>query len=163
MEIWKDVKGYEGLYKVSNKGNILIVRKKRNQNLLKANNGYLLVDLYKNGIKNRISAHRLVAIHFLINSENKPQVNHINGIKFDNRAENLEWVTASENQLHSVNTGLKKIVFGENCKYSKITENQALEIKYGYKDFLQKDIAKIYNISRTTVIDIRKGRSWKHI
>lgn len=163
MEIWKDVNGYEGLYKVSNQGNILIVKKKRNQNLLKAKNGYLLVDLYKNGLKKRISSHRLVALHFLTNTENKPQVNHINGIKEDNRVENLEWVTASENQIHSINNGLKKIIFGENCKYAKITQKEASEIKYGYQNVLHKDIAKIYNISRTTVIDIRKARSWKHI
>lgn len=163
MEIWKDVMGYEGLYKVSTYGNVFIVSKNRNQTPLKVRNGYLLVDLFKSGSKKRISIHRLVAIHFLDNNENKPQVNHKNGIKTDNRLENLEWSTASENQRHSLNNGLKKPIKGEECKYAKITEKDAIDIKYGYKGVIHKEIANIYNVSRTTVIDIRKGRSWKHI
>lgn len=163
MEVWKDVIAYEGLYKVSSCGNVFIVSKNRNQTPLKVKNGYLLVDLCKSGSKKRISIHRLVAIHFLDNNENKPQVNHKNGIKTDNRLENLEWATASENQRHSINTGLKKPRKGEECKYAKITEKDAIDIKYGYKAMIHKEIANIYNVSRTTVIDIRKGRSWKHI
>ena len=163
MEVWKDVQGFEGLYKVSNLGNVFIVSKNRNQIPLKVKNGYLLVDLCNCGKKNRISIHRLVAIHFLSNEENKPQVNYKNGIKTDNRLENLEWATASENQRHSLNNGLKIPKKGEECKYSKITEKDAIDIKYGYKGLIHKDIANIYGISRTTVIDIRKGRSWKHI
>jgi len=104
----------------------------------------------------------LVAINFIDNPENKPQVNHINGIKTDNRLQNLEWCTGSENQKHSVNTGLRKILKGDQA-CSKITEEQARLIKYGLKEMTQSKIAYLYNISRVTISDIRRGKSWKHI
>jgi hypothetical protein len=162
MEIWKDVTDYEGLYKVSSKGNVFIVKKNRLATPLKVKNGYLLVDLYKNGIKKRISIHRLVGLTFIKNGFNKEQINHINGIKTDNRVVNLEWSTASENQLHSVKSGLRKILKGEDA-CSKITEKDAKIIKYGLKNMTQKNISDIYNISRVTISDIRRGKSWKHI
>lgn len=105
-EVWKDVIGYEGLYQVSNKGNVKsLIYKRQNGNasilkLVTKNNGYIQVTLVKDEYKS-IQVHRLVAQMFIPNPENKPQVNHINGIRNDNRVENLEWVTASENQIHS--------------------------------------------------------------
>jgi hypothetical protein len=90
MEIWIDIIGYEGIYQISNYGNVFIVAKNRYLTPLKSKNGYLLVDLWKQGVKKRISIHRLVAINFLKNSENKSQVNHKNGIKTDNRLENID-------------------------------------------------------------------------
>jgi len=162
MEIWMDVKGFEGLYKVSSLGSVFMVKKARNQTLLKVKNGYILCDLSKNGNKKRISVHRLVSLHFIDNPENKEQVNHKNGIKTDNRVENLEWMTSSENQRHSIETGLKKILKGDQCD-SKLKEFQAKIIKYGLKNLTQKNISDIYGISRVTVSDIRRGKSWKHI
>ena len=100
-EIWKDIKEYEGLYQVSNLGRIKSLYFK-NEKILKGRldkDGYILVRLYKNekGINKKV--HRLVAEAFV--PECKIQVNHKNGIRDDNRAENLEYVTASENQLHA--------------------------------------------------------------
>ena len=99
MERWKHVRGYEGLYKVSDKGRLVGVKSGR---ILKPQvnktGGYLQVMLYKPGrVRPRFSVHRLVAEAFVPNPLNKPQVNHINEDKLDNRACNLEWVTASEN------------------------------------------------------------------
>lgn len=109
-ELWKDIKGYEGLYQVSNLGNVLSVGRKINtgrngyrfslDKILKqynGKNGYSYVILYnKNGAKT-LRVHRLVAETFISNPENKSQINHKNENKKDNWVENLEWVTAKEN------------------------------------------------------------------
>ena len=102
-EIWKDIENYEGLYQVSNLGRIKSIRKMKKQNILKlgTRNTYNVINLMKNGKARSFQVHRLVAKAFIPNPENKPQVNHINGVKNDNRLENLEWVTRSENTIHA--------------------------------------------------------------
>lgn len=99
-EVWKDVPGYEGRYFVSNTGNVrnrLDLRLKTCKN----DRGYPHVWLYRNGKQNSIAVHRLVALAFIPNPMGFPEVNHINGIKTDNRVDNLEWCTISHNRLHS--------------------------------------------------------------
>lgn len=100
-EVWKDIKGYEGLYEVSNLG---YVRRKSNKKDLKPwhnYKGYMKVALCKNGEKYEKFIHRLVAETFINNPDNLPQVNHINGNKDHNYVENLEWCTCKENIKHS--------------------------------------------------------------
>ena len=120
MEIWKAVKGYEGFYEVSSIGRIRSVdhyvacgmrynsKVKRKGHLLKQNakkNGYLTVDLSKHNKIKTISVHRIVAVAFLEPVDGKDFVNHKNLNKHDNRAENLEWCTRSENARHAVVNG----------------------------------------------------------
>ena len=94
IEEWVDIKDFEGLYQASSEGKIknLITNKFIGFKL----NGYIRVELSGKGVQ----VHRLIAQTFIDNIDNKPYVNHINGIKHDNRAINLEWVNASENVLH---------------------------------------------------------------
>lgn len=101
-EEWKSVVGYEGYYEVSNMGRIRSIRYGiKNLRLLRSTVGYLQIAFrVKNQIK-RSSVHRIVAEAFIPNPENKPFVNHKNSVKSDNRLENLEWVTMSENVKHS--------------------------------------------------------------
>lgn len=125
-EIWKDIKDYEGLYQVSNLGRVKSLRKEVNFycglymeikkrvyreriiSLKKSNKGYLNITLYKNGIEKHFNVHRLVAETFLTNINNLPAVNHIDGNKENNKVDNLEWCTYSENMKHAVRTGLFK-------------------------------------------------------
>lgn len=115
MESWKNVKGYEGFYKVSNLGRVKRIESFRKNGgsgyiqpekvlspVSRGKSGYICVHLSKNGKSKNIDIHRLVAIAFLENLENKSQVNHKNGNKEDNTVENLEWVTPSENILHAI-------------------------------------------------------------
>lgn len=99
-ETWKDIKDYKGLYKVSSCSRILGIKYNR---ILKQRlkRGYSNICLCKNGIKREYRVHRILAIAFISNPDNKPYINHKNGIRDDNRLENIEWCTNSENQLHS--------------------------------------------------------------
>lgn len=121
-EVWKDVVGYEGFYMVSNSGRVKSLNRVSDYNSRptkgiyikdrKSNKGYFLIRLNKNGHASAFLLHRLIAIAFIPNPENKRCVNHINGIKDDNRIENLEWCTYSENNKHAYRTGLKKVSKG---------------------------------------------------
>lgn len=112
MEKWVDIEGFEGLYQISTFGNIS--RVKKDNKILKQcisgknKKGYFRVGLCKNGITAQKSVHRLLAQHFIPNNSNKPQVNHIDGNKLNNKLNNLEWVTAKENSSHAYSTGLSK-------------------------------------------------------
>lgn len=142
MEIWKDVIGFEGIYEVSSMGSIkskerkvpygnigilIIYEKILKPKLTK--DGYFSVNLRKPKISKHCRIHRIVAEAFCTNLENKPLINHINGNKLDNRAENLEWCTPSENIKHSFNIGTSKpsntikiLDTSTNIVYNSITD-----------------------------------------
>ncbi len=104
-EIWKDIEGYENLYKISNMGRVKSIK---NDNLLRLStqiDGYIKVGLSKNNKQSSKLVHRLVCESFLKNVENKPYVNHINSVRNDNRLTNLNYVTPSENMSHAIKIG----------------------------------------------------------
>ncbi len=113
-ETWKGISGYEGYYQVSNLGRIKSLKREDsnnqfgNENILKieSKRRYLHIALRVNGNCKYESIHRLVALAFIPNQENKPFVNHIDGNKHNNIYSNLEWVTAKENSIHAINNGL---------------------------------------------------------
>jgi DNA-binding XRE family transcriptional regulator len=107
MENWKPIEGYEGLYEVSDQGRVRNVKRGRLLSACKVTHGYLAYGLSKGGKTRSLLAHRLVAKAFILNPENKPQVNHIDGVKSHNFVSNLEWATAEENLWHAERIGLK--------------------------------------------------------
>lgn len=112
-EEWKDIKGFEGWYQVSNEGKVFSVKSNILLNPYIVNNGYCIVTLCKDKRKYRRSVHRLVAQSFMPNPENKPEINHKDGDKTNNCVKNLEWVTREENEKHAWANGLKRLV---GCK-----------------------------------------------
>lgn len=118
-ETWKPVVGYESAYQVSNIGNVRNTKRNKNLKIWKHRTGYMLCKLYWNGKKNTLAVHRLMAIAFIPNPDNKPQVNHKNTTKHHNRLDNLEWVTNSENQIHAFANGKISRVSGSKHHASK--------------------------------------------
>lgn len=118
MEQWKDVEGYEGMYQVSNLGRVKSLSRKRaigsnwriiEERILKPQNakdGYKQVNLCRDGRQKSVTVHRLVAETFIDNPDNKKTINHISGIKEDNRLINLEWMSQTENNRHAIAMGL---------------------------------------------------------
>lgn len=115
IEIFKAIKGYEGLYEISNLGRVkslpkVIGRRMKPESFLKiriSSQGYAMVSLCKDSKIFNANVHRLIAEAFIPNPENKPTVNHIDGCKLNNDISNLEWATAHEQNIHLYKTGLK--------------------------------------------------------
>ena len=110
MEIWKEIKGYEGLYEVSSEGRVNSLGRKPGIMRPGTSKGYLKVGLTKDGIRSMFRVHRLVAEAFIPNPDNKPEVDHINGDRKDNRAENLRWMTHKENNNNPVTLERRSVV-----------------------------------------------------
>lgn len=163
--------GYEGLYKINKQGKIISLPRHRCRGKVKKatliNNGYLIVNLCKNSKSKNYLLHRLVAETFIPNPENKPDINHKNGIKTDDRVENLEWCTKSENMQHAVKTGLFvptkfKILVGEKHGSSKLKEADVIFIR-NHKEMSNKELAKKFNISKEHASLIKNKKSWRYL
>jgi len=166
-EIFKAIKGYEGIYEISNYGNVKSFQGNK-QRILKPqkwSKGYLWVCLSKNDSESKQSVSRLVASAFILNPENKPQVNHINGNKSDNILSNLEWCSQSENMKHAISLGLKKYFKGEKHSAAKLKDKDIISIRktYGTNNYSQSQIAEIYGVSRSCISNIVSRRNWSHL
>jgi hypothetical protein len=157
-EIWKDIAGYEGLYQINNFGEIksYFTGKIRKQSI--SHNGYYKIGLYKNKIKKYLFVHRLVALTFIPNSENKPFVNHKSGNKLNNYTGLLEWCTQSENEIHAHKIGLKNHK-GEKSPVCKISNNDICKIrKMILKKTPYRKISNLFKISQSHISSIKHNR-----
>lgn len=178
QEIWKDVVGYEGLYQVSNLGRVKSLARKINRGqyiedrgdvfmtLFLNRQGYFTVMLSKNGKKKQHRVHQMVARAFIPNIENKEMINHIDCNTQNNRVENLEWCTNSENQLHAIANGLKRDI-GVNHNLSKLKQEDVRFIRehYKFRDkiYNTRSLAEMFNVSKSTINDIVLGKSYLSI
>ena len=174
----KYIKGYEGLYCVTTNGLIWSCKRKvknpRNKKTYTVSGKFLrivscgrygMVDLCKNGTRKKFLVHRLVADAFVKNPKLNPQVNHIDGNKRNNNYKNLEWVTAKENSQHSIITGLKPPAAKGEFVFSSILKSEDIRIirKLISDGVAQKDVAKMFGVNKSTIYDIRKKRTWRHV
>lgn len=161
METWK--KSYLDNYEVSSLGNVRHIKRKVLLNTNFKSSPYPRVTAFNNGKYGSYLVHRLVAIAFIDNPKNKKFVNHKNGIKIDNRVENLEWVTRQENEYHAFNTGLKNSS-GSNNSMSKLDEKKVKYIKEKCTDSKQVHVlAKKFKVHRVTIQRIINGKIWNHV
>lgn len=167
-EIWKPVVGYKGWYEVNNYGDVKRVKSGQGSvvgRILKArnHNGYLAVTLTKKGNEKTQLVHRLVALAFIINPENKPEVNHKDSIRNNPKVSNLEWVTSRENKQHAIR--VLGAYNGELNGGAKLNENQVIIIKEMLResDMFQREIGEIFGVSRSQIAKIKLNLNWKHI
>lgn len=159
-EQWKIIIGFDD-YLVSNFGTVFSISKNK---FYKPGDNYHYVSL-KNSVGERknYAVHKLVAEAFIPNPNSYKIVNHIDGVKCNNRADNLEWCTYSMNVKHAYEIGLATPTIGEKHGMSKLKENQILEIRELAKSGVYNtEISAQYNISETTINRILRGATWKH-
>lgn len=173
-EVWRDIVEYEGYYLVSNKGRVFSKLReefvesrrtgghyrKRGNYLCKSlvnKLGYEQIPLRKSGKTKLHTVHRLVAFAFLPNPDK--EVNHINGIRHDNRLENLEWSNRRHNALHGTRVLGKNR--GETNTKSKLTEKEVLEIKALLeKGFTQTEVSQNFDVTNGAIYRIQHGFNW---
>jgi hypothetical protein len=186
VEIWKDIEGYEGLYQVSNKGRVKsldretvdkngTVNRYKSKMLSPGQNkhGYKFCYLYKDLKRKLMPIHQLVAKGFVENKDNKPHVNHKDGIKQNNTPENLEWCTPSENIKHAYDMGLnynsekqKRLTSlanrGEKCHQSKLTEFDVRVIRDAWATgaFTQSYLSKEFGVGSDQISRIVNYKRW---
>lgn len=180
--VWKDIEGLEGIYQVSNYGEVRSLERKTKHKDGKVGfvktrlmsiflkEGYPCVSLCISGKKKQVRVHRLVAMAFLPNPDNKPQVNHIDGVKENNNVNNLEWNTSKENIRHAFSNGLNRGYIGAENPSAKLNDEIAREVySLAHGDNTLKEVAQYikerYGISVSVVVvnNIKLKKSWKHI
>jgi len=170
-EIWKDILNYEGYYQISNYGRVKSLKRsyytggKWEERIYKVrltNNGYEYARLSKNNKRKNYPIHRLVAIHFIVNPKNKPEINHIDGVKNNNYVNNLEWCTSSENKRHAFKIGLNNNK-GEKHFASKLTQNEVDTIRQKLSNGVRGiDLSNEYNVAQSAISKIKHYKLWKN-
>ena len=171
-EIWVDIRGYEGFYKISSCGRVKsifrydLINRPIRERILKCRLdkfGAVCIDLHKNCFIKTVKVHRLVAMAFIPNLQNKPEVNHKDGNRQNNYINNLEWSTGLENIIHAIKNGLIDNC-GEKSGNSIFKNNEILNIRNLYiAGITQQKIADMYNTNQSTISKITRRERWKHI
>lgn len=174
-ELWKDIPGFDGFYQISNYGRVRSSggwcgSAKRSSIIRSASltrDGYEKVRLVRGTKDITCRIHRLVAQAFVPNPEHKTTVNHIDGDKRNNRADNLEWADRHEQLVHAYNNGLKTPNTGTTNCNAKLTAEQVKEIRSIYirqsKEFGTVALAKKYGVSNRVIGLIVRGLSYKDV
>ena len=151
-EVWKDIEGYEGLYQVSNLGRVKRVKTDRILKGCKDKGGYLVIGLYKNNVMSTKTIHRLVAQAFIPNPENKPEVNHIDEDKANNKVNNLEWMTRKENNNHGTRNERISKTLSISISATNIKTGESIDFNSG------KECARKLGLNPSHITAVLKGK-----
>ena len=175
-EIWKTIDGFNGWYDISNFGKIRSWRNNTNTRgvrktprILKHSSvrGYMIATLFKNKERYKIATHRLVAQAFIPNTDDKPHINHKDGVRYNNHISNLEWCTRSENMRHAHDNNMVNVQRGEDRPMAKLTENDVKEIRQIAKGrgrfYNPKELAEKYGVHYRHISRVVKGTRWGHV
>jgi hypothetical protein len=171
-EVWKPVVGYEGYYEVSNYGKVRNVKKGQSRRvnhvlaLAKCPQGYLYVGIRKDGYETRKTyrVHRLVASAFIGECPVGYEVNHLNGVKDDNRVCNLQYVTPKENTRHSIIELGRQAPKGERHGRAKLNNDDVLTIRaLALSGFPVRQMAETYGVAKNSIRKIIKRKTWTHL
>lgn len=167
----RDIAGFEGLYGIAADGRIWSYRKRCWRRPSTNNCGYAIVGLKLKGVERGLLVHRLVALAWVTNDEpeSKREVNHLDGVKLHNSAENLEWSTRRQNLIHAVRTGLRRKSAGEMASVSALgkstralTLEQASDVRRRLSNGeFRTDLAANFKVSRSTIADIASGKRYR--
>ncbi len=175
---WRPVIGYEEYYLVSEDGQIKtreracnihhnskMIRRPKFLRVYEHPSGYNVVTLYKNRKRTLCGVHRLVAMAFVENAENKPQVNHKDGDRRNNHYSNLEWVTNYENQQHAIFNGLVRYVKGDEHGCSKTNSNDVKKMRELYKTgkYSWRELGTMFGLTKSHVGQIIRRLTWRHV
>ena len=171
IEKWKYIyiNNEKTKFKVSNFGRIKNSETNKIKKLQDNKKGYLIVNIYFKGKQYSPKVHRLVAKAFIPNPKNKPEVNHKDGNKLNNKVSNLEWVTRKENIRHSWDNNLRKPKIGEECNFNVYSESliisicELLEKGYSNKEILLELNMKNNKKHLNLINDLKRRKIWKHI
>jgi len=175
IEKWRDIKGYENYYQVSNIGNVRSLDRtvphpvmgfkkgkpcKQHPN----HNGYMRVGLHKLGNREQEFVHKLVGQAFVSNPNSKPQINHIDGDKLNNNVENIEWCTNKENCIHASNLGLRNPVRGIEHHNAKMNPEKVKDLrKKRDEGWSYKQLCDLFGITKGVVGQIYHKRTWAYV
>lgn len=167
MQDFQPLVGYESTHKINKTGCIKTLKRRGNLEekilpLFIDRRGYVRVSLTKDNEQKHKTLHRLLAIQFIPNPNNLPQVNHKDGNKKNNNLSNLEWCNNSHNIKHAIKMGLIKSYRGMNARNRKLTKEQVLEIRELKGLYSQRELGKMYNVDHTTIGLIHRRVKWSH-
>jgi len=165
MEEWRDVNGFEGYYRVSNYGKVYSIRMKRIMSPWISTWGYECLSIQVDGNRENPTVHKLVALNFIGKIPKGYVVNHKDGIKTNNRVDNLEIISKSEDVLHALRIGLMNrdnVPKGENHNFAILTQKKANEIRILKPYYTQKELGKKYGVHESTISDIIHKRTWNY-
>lgn len=177
-EIWKDIKGYEGMYQISNEGRVKSISRHVSRGVLQDKmpftkelilatahdeGDYVIVNISKNAKSGNKTVHRLVATAFKPNPHNLPEVNHEDGDKENNNDWNLTWCTKAQNMEHAARMGLISSRPGILNPAAKLTEAQVIEIRALKPTHTLKQLGEMFHVDQSMIALIVKRKNWQHI